>query len=74
MRTQSLGERVGQITGRTVVADHPVSGRHFHAGGQRPRPGHLHLQRADVAVGHRLERVEIAGQKVLRTPQIPPRS
>ena len=55
-----LGEGLRQVAARAGVDDGPVAAGALQPGGQRPRPGGLHLERAGVAAGDVVEGVEVA--------------
>src|SRR5215207_8700397 len=70
MRTDTLGERLGEITTRAVVSDHLVAVRPFHCRGERPRTGYLHLERAGSVLRQLLDDVEVLCQQRTRTPMV----
>jgi hypothetical protein len=64
---QALGERLGQLAPRTEVAEDLVTARLLHGRGERPRPGHLDLEGAGIAVGQVFEGVQVLGEQAART-------
>jgi hypothetical protein len=69
---QALGERLGELAAGTVVGQDPVAAGSLDRGGQRPWPGDLHLESADVTFGRLLERVEVLREQAARPPLIDP--
>ena len=53
------GECLGQLATGTVVGEHPVPARLLYRGRERPRPGHLHLERSGDALRLLLHGVEV---------------
>ena len=67
---QTGGQRLGQVATQPVVGQHPVAARALHRGGQRPRPGHLQLEQAVVALRLLLDGVEVLAQQRDRPPVV----
>ena len=61
-----LGEGLGEVAAGAGVDDGAVTAGALEAGGQRPRAGDLHLERAGPVRGDVVEGVEVAGQELLR--------
>ncbi len=60
------GERLGQLVPGAVVGEHPVTARLLDRGRERPRPGHLHLERPRDALRLLLHGVEVLGEQRAR--------
>ena len=60
---QPRGQRLRQLAAQAVVGQHAVAAGALHRGGQRPRPGHLQLEEAVVALRLLLDRVEVLAQQ-----------
>ena len=63
MVAQPLGEGLRQVAAGTGVRQDLVAAGPLHRGGQRPRPGHLDLDRAGEPLRLLLEPVEVLGQQ-----------
>jgi hypothetical protein len=68
-----LGQRLGQLSPGAVVGQQAVTARLLHSGGERPRPGHLHLEPTAVVRGELLHHVEVLRQQRPSAPVVDPR-
>ena len=59
----ALGERLRELAPGAVVGQHQVAARPLDGRRQRPRPGDLGLERADVALRLLLDLVEVLGEQ-----------
>ena len=66
VRGEPLGEGLREVAAGAGVDDRAVAPGALEPGRERPRPGGLHLERAGPAVGDVVERVEVAGEELLR--------
>src|SRR4029077_7610420 len=57
---------LGQLVPRAVVGEHPVAARLLDRGRERPRPGHLHLERPRDPLRLLLHGVEVLGEQRAR--------
>ena len=72
---RTLPRATGKVGHRAGVGERGIlAAGQLDRGRQRPRPAHCDLQRAPVAVGGLLQRVEIGGQQATRPAQVAARA
>ena len=64
MGREPLGERLREVPARPGVYDGAVAAGPLESGGQRPRPGRLHLEGPRVVIGDVGQRVEVSLQEL----------
>ena len=72
MSGDALGEGLRHLAARAAVGQQPITAWALDRRRQRPRTGELDLQLAVVALGRRLETVEVLGQQRARPPVVDP--
>ena len=63
---EPLGQRLREVAAGAGVDDRAVAAGALQPGGERPRAGGLHLERAGPAAAHVVERVEVAVEELAR--------
>ena len=70
MGRHALGERLRQLASSAVVGEHLVAARLLDGRGERPRAGHLDLERSLEVLGLLLQRVEVLGEQRAGPPVV----